>query len=196
MLNLWWNLLSHLGSKICLLCIANSDKQDFLSDVSICKWGFSENDVATGERPHDVSAFPGGWILTFLKYQVVLCVWPRLYMNRNPSASTNEAITCLQCASQHLRPESPLTDKWQQRVSCCFTPSTQTTHPLKSKTKSQRNKLTSAVNITLLSTTAVSHFTSAACKTVGVTNDSKGLMPLHTCVCRLVSPLSPHFLVT
>ena len=73
-------------------------------------------------------------------------------------------------------PESPRTDKWQRRVSSCFTRSTQTTHQFKWQTKSQRNELTGAVNITLLSTTAVSHFTSAACKKIWVTNDSKGLM--------------------
>lgn len=159
-------------------------------------WSFSENDEATGERLHDVSAIPGGRILTFLKYWAVLCVWPWLYMKRQPLVSRNRALACLQCMSQQLRPESPLTDKWQQRVSCCFARSTQTTHPHKSHTKSQRNKLTSAVNITLLSPTAVSHFTSAAWETVWVTNDRKGLMPLHTCVCLLASPLSPHSLLS
>lgn len=80
-------------------------QQDVLNDVSICKWGFSENDVATGERLHDVSAIPGGQILTFVKHRAVLFVWPRLYMSRHPSVSTNTLVSDVRagtCVPNHL----------------------------------------------------------------------------------------------
>lgn len=55
-----------------------------------------------------------------------LCLTAAIHEQLSLSVHKNGALTCLQCTSR-LRPESPLTDKWQQRVSRCFAHSVQKT---------------------------------------------------------------------
>ena len=174
---------SHSQVFIQLLPTTEMAGKDYFSDISICKWSYRGDTTWCVSYPRRVD------INLSKVLGCALCLTAAIHGQTAVSVHKNGALTCLRCASQQLCPESPLTDKWQQSVSCCFARATQTAHPQKSHTKSQRNDLTSAVNITLLSPTAVSQFTSAASETVWVTNDSKGLMPLHTCVGLPASPL-------
>lgn len=100
--------------------------EHFSSDVSILKWSFSGNAVATKDRLRDASAFPRRTDINLSKVPHCALCRPQLYVDRQPFVPTNRALTRLRCTRQHLRPEPPLTDKWQRRVSCCCARATQT----------------------------------------------------------------------
>lgn len=95
------------------------------------------------------------------------------------------------------RPASRITSDWQMTAGS-FPAAQLAPHEPLPRTEStdnhKGNKLTSAVNITLLSQTAVSHFTSAVQETVRVTKDRTGRMRPHTfffCICFTAVTFSP-----
>lgn len=164
--------------------------RDFLSDDSFVRDVSVEMTKPQGETTWFVS-YPERTDINLSKVpSCALCLTAAIHEQLALRVHKNGALTCLQCTSR-LRPESPLTDKWQQRVSRCFAHSVRKTLTDTSRTQNPK-RTTSQVQLTpCFLPTAVSHFTSAAWEMVWVTNDSKGLMPPHTCVCLLVSLLSP-----
>lgn len=116
--------------------------RDFLSDDSFVRDVSVEMTKPQGETTWFVS-YPERTDINLSKVpSCALCLTAAIHEQLALSVHKNGALTCLQCTSR-LRPESPLTDKWQQRVSRCFAHSVRKkTHRHKSHTKSQKNDFT------------------------------------------------------